>query len=79
MTIVLDFSWDGYNTHITQQKLETMVMHKFGGLTRCIMVYVKMVKRMFIREIYRPVKDNRRFVSNLGEITLSHMRSSGSV
>ena len=35
-----------------------------------------MVNRMFIREIHWPVKDSRRFVSNLGEITLSHMRSS---
>ena len=28
ITIVLDFSWDGYNN---QEKLEKMVMQNFGG------------------------------------------------
>ena len=40
ITIIFDFSWDDCNT---QEKLETMVMQNFRGLTRCIMVYVKMV------------------------------------
>ena len=36
--IVFDFSWDNCKT---QEKFETMVMQNLGGLTRCIMVYVK--------------------------------------
>ena len=35
-----NFSWDNYNT---QEKLETIILQTFGGKTRCIIVYIKMV------------------------------------
>ena len=37
--MVFDFSWDDCNT---QEKLETMVRENFRGLSRFIMVYLKM-------------------------------------
>ena len=49
IAIAFDFSWNDWNT---QEKLETMFMQFFffgggggggGGLTRCNMVYMKMV------------------------------------
>ena len=33
----------------TQEKLGTMATQNFGGLTRCVMVYVKMVNNSFKR------------------------------
>ena len=40
ITIVFSFSWV---LQLSQEKSKTMVMQSFGGLTWCIMVYVKMV------------------------------------
>ena len=41
ITVVFNFSWEDCNT---QENFETIVMQNFWGWTRCIMVYVKIVK-----------------------------------
>ena len=48
VSIMFDFSWDDPNT---QEKMETMVMQNFGGLTRCMIVNVKMVNTTNIQEV----------------------------
>jgi len=40
MCVCMYFSWDDCDT---PGENETMVMQNFGGLTRCIMVYVKIM------------------------------------
>ena len=73
ISIVFDFSWGDCNT---REKLETMVyMQNFGGQTRCIMVYVKMVNCWFANDVKESllVVKNKMHFSPLG--TRRHWQS----